>query len=35
MGSGFLHLYYFNGFDFIATGNMIRDFKLQLIIEFL
>ena len=35
MGPGFLHTHYFNRFGCMATGNMIRELKLQLIIEFL
>ena len=32
MGPGFLHTHYFNRFGCMATGNMIRELKLQLII---
>ena len=35
MGPGFLHTHYFNRFGCMATGNMIRELKLQLITEFL
>ena len=35
MGPGFLHNNYFNSFASMATGNMIRELKLQLIVEFL
>ena len=35
MGPGFLHTHYLNRFGCMATGNMIRELKLQLIVEFL